>query len=306
MPSVLAMGADLPAHRRNRRADAMMPLYCWSIGRNRYDVHPTPRSADTLRGFASDMLSHRAPDKASAGYVCAPFGGDGRRCAANALPRRWLALDVDGIDANAHSDWRLFLARRRGYGWATASSTREAPRERVIIDLSEPVDRAQGIGIGVLIMRDVADHFAASVRIDPCGFRAEQPAFLALKGVKAFYLLGDPLDVPTWLSQAPAAPPLPPPATGAAAASADARMRAIVEQLGDAGLLRQLLSNERGYSMHCPWQSLHTCESTPSSTALLFPNEENGWRGGFSCLHAHCAGRGLRNVVQLLDKAAAA
>lgn len=275
-------------------------MFEWSFGTNRYDARPALRSAPTLREFAIDVLSHRARDKATAPYACAPFGGDGRRCAANVLPRRWLALDVDGIDASIHAEWRMFLARWRGFGWPTHSSTADSPRERAIIELSEPVDRAQGVGIGALLMRDVADHFGAAVRLDPCTFRGEQPCFLAPEGAKPFYLLGDALDVPVWLSQAPVAPPPPPPATGAAAAIADARMRSIVDQMGEAGLLRQLLPNERGYSVHCPWQSYHTCGSTPSSTALLFPSEANGWYGGFRCLHAHCADRGLRDLTKLL------
>jgi hypothetical protein len=282
----------------------MSAAYTWASGQNRFDSTPKQQSADTLREFAAAVLARRAKDKASAGYITAAFGGDGRRCAANVLPRAWLALDVDGIDADALVEWRLFQTRWRGFGWPTASSTPEAPRERAIIELSEPVDRAQGIGIGALILRDVAENFGAAVRLDPCGFRGEQPAFLAPVGVRPFYLLGDPIDVPVWLAQAPPTPPLPPPAMGMAADLADARMRSIVEQLGDAGLLRMLLPNERGYAMHCPWERLHTSSDCPSSTALLFPAESNGWRGGFSCLHSHCVGRSLRDVVTLLEQVA--
>lgn len=276
-------------------------MFDFSLGKNRFDAQPEQCSVATFKAFAACVLSRRAKDKASAGYIAAPSGGDGRRSAANALPRRWLALDVDGIDPDVLPEWRMHLTRYRGFGWPTASSTPEAPRERVIIELSEPVDRAQGIGIGALILRDVAENFAAAVRIDPCGFRAEQPAFLAPEGVQPFYLLGDALDVPVWLAQVPPAPPPPPPAVGIAAELADARMRAVVEQLGDVGLLRTLLPNERGYAMHCPWEKLHTSETTPTSTALLFPSEANGWRGGFSCLHSHCTGRTLRDVVKVLE-----
>jgi hypothetical protein len=256
-----------------------------------------------MREFAEDVLAHRAQSKATSGYISGPFGGDGRRSAKNALQRDWLALDVDGIDPDAHVPWRLFAARWRGFGWPTASSTEQAPRERIVIELSEPVDREEGIRIGALLVADVHMEFATAVRIDSCGFRAEQPAFLPLVGTKPFYLLGDPLDVPTWLAQAPAAPIPPPMAEGVVVAMADAKIRFIVELLGDAGLLRAPLSNGRGYSVMCPWSGFHTSDTSPTATVLLFPSDDNGWRGGFKCLHSHCAGRTLRDLADLLDLA---
>jgi len=276
--------------------------YTYSIGRNRYDARPTLRQVETLREFVDDVRARRAASKAAAGYICAGFGGDGRRTAANALPRAWLAIDVDGIDPDVLPDWRMHLMRWRGFGWPTASSTPEAPRERVIVELSEPVDRAQGIAIGKLIVGDFDAEFGAAVRIDPCTFRAEQPCFLPVGDVQLYYLLGDPLDVPTWLEQAPPAPPPPPPATAEVVAIADARMRYAVDMLGRAGLLTMPLPNERGYAVRCPWDTLHSTPDAPgsSATALLFPSEANGWRGAFKCLHAHCATRGLRDLMDLL------
>ncbi len=276
-----------------------------SLGRDRFDAYPQHIAVDTLREFAALVLSHRATSKAKAGYVCAGFGGDGRRCAANAQPRRWLALDVDGIDAEVLPDWRLHLSRWRGFGWPTASSTPDAPRERVVVELSEPVDRHQGMAIGELVIADVHAEFGAAVRVDPCTFRAEQPCFLPVGDVKAFYLLGEPLDVPRWLEQAPPPRPGPPPATADVAELADARMRWVVGRLADCRLLTRPLDNGKGYAIVCPWQRLHTSADPPgsSATALLFPAEGNGWHGGFRCLHSHCAHRGLRDLLEVLRAA---
>lgn len=277
----------------------------FSIGRNRFDSTPKLHSAGTLREFAATVLSRRAKDKASAGYITAPFGGDGRRSAANALPRRWLALDVDGIDPDVLPEWRMHLTRYRGFGWPTASSTPEAPRERVIIELSEPVDRAQGIGIGALLVQDAEDNFGAAVRIDRCTFRAEQPAFLPLVGAVPFYLLGDALDVPRWLEQIPPPAPPPPPLSAEQVDLADARMRRTVDMLGEAGLLITPLSNGKGYAMVCPWQRRHTTADAPGTyaTVLLFPAEANGWRGAFRCLHAHCSERRFNDLTTVLAAA---
>lgn len=272
----------------------------YSLGRNRFDAYPQQCRAENLRDFAANVLRHRAQDKASAGYICAGFGGDGRRTGANALQRAWLAVDVDGIDPEAFVEWRLFLARYRGFGWATASSTPDAPRERVILELSEPVSRPQGVGIGALLTQDVGDTFGTAIRIDPCTYRPEQPAFLPLQGVRAFYLMGDALDVPAWLAQIPEPPPPPPPPTGDVVDMADGRMRWVVSRFGEAGLLIKELPNGRGYACVCPWTRRHTTLDAPGScaTVLLFPSEANGWHGAFRCLHAHCSQRRLGDVVR--------
>lgn len=277
----------------------------FSIGTNRYDVQPHRLHVPSLREFARAVLSRRATSKATAGYVCSAFGDDGRRSAANALSRAWLPLDVDSIDPDAFVDWRLFLTRWRGFGWPTASSTPDAPRERVIIELDEPVDRHQGMAIGELLIRDTEDEFGAAVAVDRCTFRAEQPCFLPLQGAIPFYLMGDALAVQTWLERVPEPPPPPPRTSAEVADLADARMRRIVDSLHSAGLLVKPLANARGYAMVCPWNRAHTTADEPgsSATVLLFPSEQNGWHGAFRCLHAHCAHRRLRDLQAVLRAA---
>ena len=276
--------------------------FAYSLGRNRYDVLPLQRHAADLREFAMSVLSQRAPSKDRAGYISAGFGGDGRRCKSNALPRAWLPLDVDGIDPEVHVEWRLFASRWRGFGWPTASSTPQSPRERVILELDEAVARDDGIAIGRLLVQDVEDVFGTAVRIDRCTFRAEQPCFLPVGAVKPFYLLGEPLSVRTWLQFVQPPPPAPPPANQAEALQADARMRQVIDVFGRAGLLRAPLNDGKGYAVHCPWEATHTTAgpANDSATALLFPSEHNGWRGAFRCLHSHCDGRRLREVMRLL------
>jgi len=291
-----------------RAGRGVVTIFAYSIGASRYDARPERREAASLRAFAADVLRRRAPNKAAAGYVAAAFGGDGRRSRANAEPCTWLAIDADAIDAAVWPEWRLYLVRYRGFGWPTASSTPAAPRERCILELSEPVAREERIAIGALLSGDIAAEFGAAVVIDPSTYRAEQPCFLPLTDARPYYLLGEPLDVPRWLAQAPPAPPEPPPASAAVVALADVRMRVVVAQLHAAGLLLAPLPNARGYAMLCPWQRAHTtsAERGTSATALLFPSEENGWRGAFRCLHAHCAQRRLRDLLDVLRRASRA
>ncbi len=271
----------------------------WSCGTSRYDVRPTQHEG-TLRDLAAFVKRHRAESKATAGYLCAPLLPGATRCRAGVAPRSWLALDIDGIDAEVHPAWRLWLTRFEGLGWPTASSTSARPRERVLLTLDEAAGYADGVRIGELLLGDIATEFGASVVIDRSTFRGAQPCFLPLRGARLFYLLGEPLRAAEWLAQAPPPPPPPPPLDEAGAAEADARVRWVLEKLGEARMLIAPLPNGRGYAVRCPWEDLHSASTSASATAVLYPAEANGWRGWFSCLHSHCAGRTLAELHALI------
>ncbi len=96
----------------------------------------------------------------------------------------------------------MYLAKFRGFGWPTASSTPEAPRERDIIELSREVTRGEGIALGRLLIADLADEFGDSVKVDACTFRGEQPCYLAVGSVRPFFFTGEALDVNSWLERA--------------------------------------------------------------------------------------------------------
>ena len=50
--------------------------------------------------------------------------------------------------------------------------------------------------------------------------------------------------------------------------------------------------------IRCPWESEHTASSGPAET-VYFPVGSNGYaHGGFKCLHAHCAHRGLPEFLE--------
>ena len=271
----------------------------WSHGKRSVDVHPKQHHG-TLRDFAGFCRQHRAEVK-HADYICGALGGDGRRCRENTLPRNWLALDIDRIAAEAHTAWRLHLCGRyRGFGWRTHSATDEAPRERFVLLLDEPVDYVAGVRIGELLRADLAGEFGADVVLDPCGFRGSQPAFLPPPGVRLFYALGDALVTADWLAQAPPAPPPPPPLDELGADEAAARVAWVLRQFGEHGHLLAPMHNGQGYAVRCPWELAHTTPRLPADAVVLYPSELNRWAGAFRCLHGHCAGRGLGDVVRLL------
>lgn len=53
------------------------------------------------------------------------------------------------------------------------------------------------------------------------------------------------------------------------------------------------------HAVRCPWSGEHSDERGPLDTSsVLFENTSTGWPA-FYCAHAHCDGRGIRDVMQL-------
>ncbi len=186
----------------------------YSRGRNLRDNHPHQHDAADFDEMVNRLDADRAPLKDGAGYVCGPLNGTGWRCAEGALPRRWLAVDLDRIDADRLPDVRLWFAKFSGCARPTHSSKPEAPRERVLIELSREATRAECFAIGEVLVRALADAFGDAAVIDPSTFRPEQPVFLPSVGASLERFLGEPLDVDRHLASpsagAAAEPGVPP------------------------------------------------------------------------------------------------
>src|SRR5262249_38894958 len=52
------------------------------------------------------------------------------------------------------------------------------------------------------------------------------------------------------------------------------------------------------HAVVCPWAEEHSTEGSDTSTVIFEPSEGRGW--AFKCLHAHCAGRNIQDVLQKL------
>jgi hypothetical protein len=173
----------------------------FSRGSGIHDNRPQQRVAEDFADFIAALDADRAAQKAGAAYVAGPLNGDGRRCAGGALPRRWLALDFDRIDADTLPDLRLWLARFRGCGWPTHSSRPDAPRERVILELDRDADRAECIRIGEALAADLREAFGGAIELDPSTFRGEQPIFVPPVGVTLARFEGEPLRVADYIAR---------------------------------------------------------------------------------------------------------
>ena len=182
-------------------------LIAYSRGRSIHDNRPVQRQAADWPAFVQALEGDRAARKEGAGYITGPLNGDGRRVAEGALPRRWLAIDLDRIDPDVLGDLCMWFMQFSAVRWATHSSTPEKPRMRVLIELNRAVTRVEGIAIGAVIKNDLTEEFGQGIEVDDSTFRAEQPVFLPPAGVQLGRYEGAPLDVDRYLQGAPQLPP---------------------------------------------------------------------------------------------------
>lgn len=175
---------------------ATMARLTYSRGKNLKDNRPVQCSAAEVGEFIEQLNAGRAPLKEGAAYVCGPLGGDGRRCADNALPRTWVAVDLDGIEAPTLPDVIRWAERYEGCWWHTHSSTPEAPRMRIVFVLARPADRDECIALGVELEGEALGMFGAAVKWDRCTFRPEQAVLVPPPGAHVNRMHGALLPVP--------------------------------------------------------------------------------------------------------------
>ncbi len=174
----------------------------YSRGTNIHDVQPAQRVVANFAEFVDALDKDRAATKQGAGYFCAPLSEGSKRTAAAVLPRRWIALDLDKIDADVLPSLRLWFAGFSGAAWPTHSSTEEQPRERAIIELSRAVSRDEGIAIGRALAHELSEQFGDAVLLDLSTTRGEQCSFVAPTWATLARFEGAPLDVDRYLEAA--------------------------------------------------------------------------------------------------------
>jgi hypothetical protein len=88
-------------------------------------------------------------------------------------------------------------------------------------------------------------------------------------------------------------------------ADCDARLSFLGAAFEALGWLGVALSNGRRIA-RCPWHALHsdTRGAGNDSSTVLFAASPGANLGGFHCLHAHCSGRSVLDVVRVLPPVA--
>lgn len=164
---------------------------------------PVNLTAPDFAAFADAVLADRQPrtpgnhtGKGPAWIACA-FDPP-RRLAVNALPRRWIGLDLDGgCDEVGFVVLCGILQRWSGFVYTSASHTREAPRARLILELDRPAPRDALIAATAAMRARIAAEMQREGReapsLDPLCDKPEQPLFLPPEGAWAARYDGEPI-----------------------------------------------------------------------------------------------------------------
>lgn len=180
---------------------AALAQLSFSRGKRIKDNRPVARTAANMADFIAQLDADRAPRKDGAAYICGPMLEGSKRGAESALPRAWVALDLDRIEAPVLPDVQHWAAAFDGCGWMTHSSTPEAPRARIIIMLERPANRAECIAIGARLERELDEQFGSKVKLDVSTFRPEQPVHVPPTGAEIRRFTGSALAVPEVLNE---------------------------------------------------------------------------------------------------------
>ncbi|MEW9570855.1 AAA family ATPase [Rhodanobacter sp. Si-c] len=199
----------------------------YSRGYGQHDNTPQQRTAPDFAAFRAAILADRGTEKGGrwiAGpCAIAPDEGSHRdggskqraigkhhRCAACALPRRFIGLDVDqSLTPQSFAALVQHLQPYSGLVYTTPSHTPQAPRCRVILELDMPAPREALVAATVAVQKRisaalVADGYGALVFDASCD-RPEQPLYLPLHGAAHYVLDGMPLSLGELLAEVPAA-----------------------------------------------------------------------------------------------------
>lgn len=188
----------------------------YSRGADTFDNTPIQLEAPDFDTFETQILSDRSTAKGKT-YFCGPlsFGPHDRpddfpqdahyRLKTHAQERRFLAIDHDGFrDRPTFETIYSGLAAFRGFGYETWSSTAQAPRARLVLELNRQVDRAEGIALGAAFDRMLAEKYGGdSFQSDKSVHKNEQQVYSPGINARIFRFEGEPMDVDLLLGTHP-------------------------------------------------------------------------------------------------------
>jgi len=266
----------------------------WTLARNKYVNYPHSFSGD-WDDLITFIDSHRAPRKGLYG-LAGLFSNDGRRCLPNALPRHFLPLDLDGVGNAGVSDETLeqLIAAFNGIqsvSYESASSKPNARKARFVCLLSRAVNNDESKALGAFLVGLIEqDKGIPAVNWDKSVYMLSQLIYLPPKTSQIIRIEGSPLNVDAMLDRIPKPRPK---KIKRRKFKASADLRGFFAQNG-------LILREAGATVHvrCPWVDEHT-GGDQGGTAYFEPSPQNGFAGGFKCLHAHCEHRTVKDIHKL-------
>lgn len=202
----------------------------FSLGSNQYDNCPEQRSVPDFREFTEAIWAHISERKGMT-YICAPLSAGLHNNQTKYLhektwrlkklvqPRRFLALDIDGMTPDAWQWLRTWLRQQKiNCCWYTTSShTAELPRTRIMIELGRPVNQVEGECLGKAFESHIQSQcpHQGAIKFDQSVYRGEQPIYLPVineqtrqhtemdKDCQHAICDQQPLDVQSFLSMIP-------------------------------------------------------------------------------------------------------
>jgi len=182
----------------------------YSRGLSKFDNFPKQMMAKDFDEFEKIFLADRSKEKGMT-YVAAPLsagihyqnpekhkGINNWRLANYVEPRSFIAFDFDGFSSVEVYDQAMeyLTAWFRGFGYTTASYTHENPRARAIFQLSRPVNRDEGIALGLTIQRQIIQDLGeGSIQFDESVYRGEQPIYTPVTNSYKYIFKGEIVDV---------------------------------------------------------------------------------------------------------------
>ena len=267
--------------------------FCWSFGKSKYDTQPIILQG-TWRDYVDGFIEKNRARRKGLNYFTSAFGGDGRRCTANAIDREFLSMDNDGnlLDAEFYELVAFLGCLGEGIAYETASSQLNARRVRYIAHLRRPVneDESKLIGAYLEVQSGIKRGWDSST------YRASQPVYLPPVGVTLIRFEGSPLDVDGILSGLPKPKPKIKPFKRNFTNAPDA-----FEFFSKNNLVLSVGINGT-HKVICPWSHAHT-DNVDGGAAFFEPSDMNGLAGGFHCLHQHCVGKSIKDVFELMADA---
>ena len=275
-------------------------LVRFSLGQNTFDATPRQKEAGSFKEFQETVLNTRAAVKGLF-YVSGPFkpGADGKahRSRDSVLPTAFLCFDFDGIDsAESYADLCMFMSQFRGFGYTTASHTREKPRARAILKLDREATREERIRISQHLQQTIQEQ-VSGIHFDQSVYRPEQPCFTPIFESDSFVWDGEPVYVDEWLEGAPE--------LKETASNKDNVLRIestdpVLTTLKLNEMIKKELGNGK-YAVHCPCANEHSGPSESETATIYTLPKFNGFDlGNFTCLHDHCRERPQREFLEAL------
>ena len=260
----------------------------WTLAKNQYDNYPRSYAGD-WGDLIAFVETHKAPRKGVNGLT-GIFGGDGRRCLDNALPRAWMPFDLDGEGGVSEDALHAVIEDFGGiefFWYETASSKPGHRKARIICNVSRPITDAESRGLGEALV-----NLSGHPGFDKSVFLLSQVCYLPPVSANVIIHDGEPIDVDAVLPLVPKPKP---------------RKVVLMNPLKPAPDARGffvgngLVKGEARDGLHvvCPWANEHSSNDT-TGTAYFEPSATNGFAGGFKCHHAHCSHRSIVDIFRLM------